>query len=84
MQAYIMRRTRILLGDAEMAALGDAGRRTGASRGELIRRAVRQVYAPDAHSTPTRGAIRGRFAHLPAPSPTEELIADRRAEAERE
>ena len=42
-----MRRTQIMLGEAEMAALDDAGRRTGASRGELIRRAVIQVYAPE-------------------------------------
>lgn len=39
-----MRRTQVYLGDEELALLDRAVRATGASRSELIRRAVRQAY----------------------------------------
>ena len=39
-----MRRTQIYLGDAELALLDNAARITGASRSELIRRAVRRTF----------------------------------------
>ena len=60
----------MLLGAEEMAALEAAQRRTGASRGELIRRAVLSSYARPA---PERSSLRGRFAHLDGGVWSEEL-----------
>jgi Arc/MetJ-type ribon-helix-helix transcriptional regulator len=43
-----MARTQVYLTDAELALLDEAERATGATRSELIRRAVRSVYGePD-------------------------------------
>ena len=39
-----MGRTQIYLGDEELELLDQAGKKTGASRSELIRRAVRAAY----------------------------------------
>lgn len=39
-----MGRTQVYLGDEELALLDDAARATGASRSELIRRAVRRTF----------------------------------------
>ena len=39
-----MRRTQVYLGDDELELLGRAARATGASRSELIRRAIRRTY----------------------------------------
>ena len=39
-----MRRTQVYLGDGELALLDRVARATGASRSELIRRAVRSTY----------------------------------------
>ena len=39
-----MGRTQVYLGDEELALLDDAARATGASRSELIRRAVRRPF----------------------------------------
>jgi hypothetical protein len=39
-------RTQIYLGDAELELLDRVARATGASRSELVRRAVRSVYGP--------------------------------------
>jgi Arc/MetJ-type ribon-helix-helix transcriptional regulator len=41
---YTMGRTQVYLTDDELAALDRASKATGASRSELIRRAVRKVY----------------------------------------
>lgn len=40
-----MQRTQVYLGTEELELLADAARATGASRAELIRRAVRKQYA---------------------------------------
>lgn len=40
----IMGRTQVYLGEEELALLSDAARATGASRSELIRRAVRRTF----------------------------------------
>ena len=73
----------MLLGEREMAALDAARRRTGASRGELIRRAVLTVYDP-AGERPGASSARGRFAALGEGVWSAELIAERRDEAARE
>ena len=78
-----MHRTQVLLGQREMAALDEARRRTGASRGELIRRAVLAVYEP-AGERPQASLARGRFAGLGDGVWSSELVAERRAEAARE
>lgn len=44
MYSDAMGRTQVYLGDAELALLKDAEERTGASRSELIRRAVQASY----------------------------------------
>lgn len=44
MYAYIIQRTQILLGKDEIELLERAAEETGASRSELIRRAVRTTY----------------------------------------
>ena len=46
-----MARTHVFLTDAELELLDRMSRETGASRSELIRRAVRTVYAPQPEST---------------------------------
>ena len=48
----VMGRTQVYLGDEELALLDRASRSTGASRSELIRRAVRESFGE------TRGADR--------------------------
>jgi hypothetical protein len=45
MYSGVMGRTQIYLGDDELALLERAERETGASRSELIRRAIRSSYA---------------------------------------
>lgn len=44
MYTYVVKRVLIYLGDEELALLDDAARTTGASRSELIRRAVRRTF----------------------------------------
>ena len=44
MYTYAMERVQIYLGRAELDLLDDVGGRTGATRSELIRRAVRDRY----------------------------------------
>lgn len=51
-----MVRTQISLTPGEIAALDAAGRRTGASRAELIRRAIRQAYPARRGFTPEERA----------------------------
>ena len=41
-----MGRTQVYLGEEELALLAEAARATGASRSELIRRAVRRTFGP--------------------------------------
>jgi Ribbon-helix-helix protein, copG family len=82
MYSGVVHRTQILLGPLEITALDEARRRTGASRGELIRRAVREVYG-NVNEQPTVSA-RGRFAALGGGVWSSELIAERRAEAAEE
>lgn len=41
-----MGRTQVYLGEEELALLDEVGRATGASRSELIRRAVRSSFGP--------------------------------------
>jgi hypothetical protein len=47
-------RTQIYLSDAELELLDRARRVTGASRSELIRRAIREKYGPPARSVEER------------------------------
>lgn len=49
-----MGRTQIYLGDAELALLDDARRATGASRSELIRRAIHSAYGRQTRSREER------------------------------
>jgi hypothetical protein len=58
MYSDAMRRTQIYLDDNEAALLDQAAERTGASRSELIRRAVRTQYGA--------GTPEGRLADLRA------------------
>ena len=51
MYSDVMQRTQIYLSDDEAALLAEASARTGASRSELIRRAVRTQYGVE---TPER------------------------------
>jgi metal-responsive CopG/Arc/MetJ family transcriptional regulator len=75
----VMHRTQVLLGSEEIASLDEARRQTGASRGELIRRAVRAVYGRADEQS--KSSARGRFATLGGGVWSEELVAERRAEA---
>jgi metal-responsive CopG/Arc/MetJ family transcriptional regulator len=77
-----MHRTQVLLGPEEIAVLDEAQRETGASRGELIRRAVRAVYGR--HAERPKASARGRFAVLEGGVWSSELIVERRVEAARE
>ena len=83
MYSDVMHRTQVLLGEREMAALEAARRRTGASRGELIRRAVLAAYDPAGDRSQATSA-RGRFSALGGGEWSSELIGERRAEAARE
>jgi hypothetical protein len=58
MYSDVVRRTQIYLDDEEVALLTDVAARTGASRSELIRRAVRKQYGT--------GTTEGRLAALRA------------------
>lgn len=62
MYSDVVNRTQIYLDDHEMALLNEASARTGASRSELIRRAVRTQYGVE---TPE-----GRLAALQASAGT--------------
>jgi metal-responsive CopG/Arc/MetJ family transcriptional regulator len=77
-----MHRTQVLLGPEEIAVLDEAQRQTGASRGELIRRAVRAAYI--GRDEQPKPSARGRFAVLEGGVWSSELIAERRVEATRE
>lgn len=57
--------------------------RSGGTGGDVLSPHEPRRLTP-AQSTPARRPIRRRFVHLPGPPLTEELISDRRAEAERE
>ncbi len=59
-----MGRTQIYLGAQELAMLGDAARTTGASRSELIRRAVQRVYGdtPEAEKLKALEASAGSWS----------------------
>ena len=57
-----MHRTQISLGDEELELLDNAARVTGASRAELIRRAVRKQYA--AHATRPERTAEERLAAI--------------------
>jgi metal-responsive CopG/Arc/MetJ family transcriptional regulator len=47
-----MVRTQVTLNEQDLDVLGEVSRRTGASRSELIRRAIRNTYGPSAELTP--------------------------------
>ncbi len=47
MYSDVMQRTQIYLDEADVAQLDQAAARTGASRSELIRRAIRDRYGSD-------------------------------------
>ncbi len=59
-----MRRTQVNLGDEELALLDQAARATGASRSELIRRAVRHTFGtvPTADKLQALSASAGLWA----------------------
>lgn len=76
-----MGRTQIYLGDEELAALERATHETGASRSELIRRAVRSVYG-DGRRDRTRDRdqeLRAKYG--PPERSVEEQLANLRAAA---
>jgi Ribbon-helix-helix protein, copG family len=62
----VVGRTQIYLGDDELELLGRAARATGASRSELIRRAIRNTFGEKTRAERLRaleasaGAFRGR------------------------
>lgn len=66
MYSDVVHRTQIYLDDAEISALNSASARTGASRSELIRRAVRELYGAEGSRSRadalklSAGAWRGR------------------------
>lgn len=51
MYADVVHRTQIYLDDEEVSALDAAASRSGASRSELIRRAIRAQYSEPTHGT---------------------------------
>lgn len=55
MYSDVMRRTQIYLDDEETVLLGRAAARTGASRSELIRRAIRTLYGAQTAETRLSG-----------------------------
>lgn len=59
----VVGRTQIYLGDAELRLLAQAERETGASRSELIRRAIRSAYG---HHRPRDLTAKERLAKLQA------------------
>lgn len=68
MYSDVMSRTQVYLGDDELELLERASRETGASRSELIRRAVRTTFGEQAKDEKLRalrssaGSWRGRRA----------------------